>query len=155
MATTNSLRRLRLLLKRDDQRADQPAKVWKGPDTMKLRPRFWGSTAALIAGALMFLSNPIAGVVTLLGSAAYRSAKRTRLGLAKPSWYRTTLEAGAIVTIVAMVGLQRDFGDVAYEDPVPNLLLPAWALIAYGIARAAGAARQPVPRTTDRISEGV
>ena len=101
---------------------------------MKLGPNFRGSVVALVFGALLILSalsrgapsKAIPGVVTILGALAYRSAKRTKLGLATATPYRTALESLAIVAILALALLGRDV-----LPPVPNLIFTAWAILAY------------------------
>ena len=107
---------------------------------MKLGPNFRGSVVALVFGALLILSalsrgapsRSISGVVTILGALAYRSAKRTKLGLATATPYRTALEAFAIVAIFAVVLIQRDVLALA---PVPNSTITTWAILAYLAAK--------------------
>lgn len=112
---------------------------------MTLKPRFWGSTTAFGFGILaMFasFSRPpesfpllIGGTVAVLGSLVYRSAKRTKLGLVRSKISRQLTEALGIAMIIGIVGLQWDLLRLIAEDPVPNLIMPVWALVAYGIAK--------------------
>ena len=97
-----------------------------------------GSTIALIIGVLSLVSglaNPgsqiVAGPVIILGALAYRSAKKRWLGEAKPSLLRKFLEAIAMVVIVAAVLLQNNVAALIASDPVPNLIIPLWVVIAY------------------------
>lgn len=112
-------------------------------DDMVLKPRFWGSTAALAIGCLSIVaglanlsfSNLIAGTVSVIGSLIYRSAKKTKLGLVTSSVTRKLTEGIGVALIIGIVGLQRDLLELVYYDPVPNLFIPVFALLAYGIAK--------------------
>ena len=117
---------------------------------MLLKPRFWASNAALALGGLSIvagLANPpkfsnfIAGLVAVIGSLIYRSAKKAKLQLATASVTRDVGEAIGVALILGIVGLQRDLLTLMYYDPVPNLILPVWALLAYGIAKTGSAKR--------------
>lgn len=117
---------------------------------MRLRPSFWGSWIALILGVGSLVASltsgetqgsaALAGVVAILGATAYRSAKKTALGMVNRSTLRSALEFLALTIIVCAVALQRDLVDRMYSDPVPNLVLPAWAVLAY-VAAKTGTAR--------------
>ncbi len=102
--------------------------------------RHIGSAIALILGFISFASsvanpsNPsglIAGSVIILGALAYRSAKKQKLGEVKTTLLRKWLEASALVTIAAAVLLQNDLKNHIANDPVPNVIIPLWAIIAY------------------------
>ena len=106
-----------------------------------------GSTIALVLGILMFLSGIanimknnakcqtsdliIAGPVTVLGALAYRSAKKRKRGEAKDSRLRKGFELVAIVVLVAVVVLQDNIVNRIEANPIPNGLIPIWALTAY------------------------
>ena len=97
-----------------------------------------GSTIALILGILYFISGLtkgnsglIAGPIMILGALAYRSAKRRKLGTAKSTSFRRYLEITAICIIIAGVLFQKNLPYLIATDPVPNLIIPLWALIAY------------------------
>lgn len=112
---------------------------------MQLKPRFWGSTTALALGVLAVLagvgrpsSTLFLGLVLILAAVAYRSAKRAKLGIVASSNTRSVAEALAIIAACALVTLQRNFLAQAYADPVPNLLVPLWAVIAYCTVKFAG-----------------
>ena len=100
-----------------------------------------GSTIALILGLLSFASgvnpgNPggfVAGPVIILGALAYRSAKKRKLGEVNNSTLRKVLEALALIMIAAAILLQRDLKNLIATDPVPNLIIPLWAIIAYTV----------------------
>ena len=99
-----------------------------------------GSTVALVVGVLALVSglaNPgallVVGPIIILGALAYRSAKKRWLGEAKQSLFRKSLEATAMVVIVAAVLLQNNLVALVVSDPVPNLIIPLWAVIAYSI----------------------
>lgn len=98
------------------------------------------STIALILGILSFassLANPsnpsglVAGPVIILGALAYRSAKKRILGEVKTTLLRKGLEVSAVVIIAAAVLFQNDLKNLIATDPVPNLIIPLWAIVAY------------------------
>jgi hypothetical protein len=99
--------------------------------------KYIGSTMSLILGILYFLSalikpnsGLIAGPVMILGALAYMSAKSRRLK-SKPSTFKHVLEIAAICIIIAMCLLQKNLSHLITTDPVPNLIIPLWAIIAY------------------------
>ena len=100
--------------------------------------KYLGSTIALILGVLTFISGLakfssglIAGPIIILGALAYRSAKKRKLGTIKSSTLRQALEILAICIIVTAVLLQKNFLYHITTDPVPNLIIPLWAIVAY------------------------
>ena len=102
--------------------------------------RHLGSTIALVFGALSLIagltqlnSTLDGGIYTILGALAYRSAKRRKLGEVKDSTSRKSLEVTAILLILALVLLQREALHQINTDPVPFLVIPLWATIAYMI----------------------
>ena len=97
-----------------------------------------GSTIALVLGVLSLISGLtkpsallIAGPIIILGALAYRSAKKRILGEVKDGLLRKGLEVAAILIIVAAVLLQSDLTNRMMTDPVPNLIIPLWAIVAY------------------------
>ncbi len=100
-----------------------------------------GSTVALILGALIFAAGItqqqgsllIAGPIIFVGAFAYRSAKKRNLGEVKNSLLRKILEAVAVIAIIVAVLLQNDVARLIATDPVPNLIIPLWVIIAYVI----------------------
>jgi len=110
-----------------------------------MKRKFIGSTIAMIIGILSFLGSiaqissgnpqpsPLAGEVMILGSLAYRSLKKRRLVLVESTKLRQLFEIIALVLIVALVVLQKDFKIQLAYHPVPNFIIPVWSLIAYGI----------------------
>lgn len=110
---------------------------------MKLK--FLGSTIALILGVLSFLgaigqigsgnvnANPIRGVVIILGALAYKSLKKRKLGIVKSTRTRQFLETLALILILGLIVLQKDFKTQLANDPVPNFVIPLWVFIAYGV----------------------
>ena len=126
--------------------------------------RFGLSNIALGVGWFMFLGglgaiasriqdptvetniHPFLGLQVVLGVLAYRSAKRTKLGLREKSSGRTGLEIGALVfvwhTNVFLVAMALLFGkynptllhELYYDPAVPlteHLITPVWTLINY------------------------
>ena len=109
--------------------------------------RLLGSTLALVLGTLYVLSGLaqianeaedvaqfVGGPAMILGALAYRSRKRRIEGLKPDTMIRKVLESTALVVIVLSVCLQRDLMVLIATDPVPNFIVPAWALIAYFFA---------------------
>ena len=125
---------------------DQPPKLtaWQ-----RLK-RHLGSTRALITGGLALVSGlarvvatlgansfepgssmPEAGVVMILGALAYRSAKKRRIGEAKSSLTRQFLEIASLVLICLVILMQNNLKYLIATDPVPNAVIPIWAILAY------------------------
>ncbi|MEQ1574276.1 MAG: hypothetical protein ABL993_08520 [Vicinamibacterales bacterium] len=124
---------------------------------MTLRPSFGGSTAGLIVGILLMLSSgldttsagrarAIGGLVAVIGSLIYRSAKRTTLGVARPSVIRRAMEGLGVIAVIAIIGLQPDVLYFIREDPVPNLVIPLWGLIAFLCAKVGSAEPKSSPQ---------
>lgn len=99
-----------------------------------------GSTVALILGFLSFagsVANPsnssgfVAGPVIILGALAYRSAKKRKLSEVSNTALRKVLELLALIAIAAAILLQNDLKNLIVTDPVTNLIIPLWAIIAY------------------------
>ncbi len=103
-----------------------------------------GSTISLILGVLSFASgvNYISGVnsdssglvtgpVIILGALAYRSAKKRKIGEVNNTLLRKGLEILALVMIAAGILLINDLKNLIIRDPVPYLIIPLWAIIAY------------------------
>jgi hypothetical protein len=114
-----------------------------------------GSTLALILGALSLAAGAakpsnllVAGPIIILGALAYRSAKKRILGEVTNSLLRKSLEALAVVVIVAAVLLQNDLKNQIITDPVPNLIIPLWAIVAYTTVALKKKTQELVSRTT-------
>ena len=97
-----------------------------------------GSTLALIVGVLSILSGLtkpggilIMGMVIVLGALAYRSVKKRKLGEVSSTQSRAIYEASAIVVALLAVLLQNNVVYLIQTDPVPNLIVPIWVLVAY------------------------
>jgi hypothetical protein len=110
--------------------------------------RHAGSSIAFLAGGLAIigeLSNLaqtgdgphkggtmiIAGIVMFLGALAYRSAKKRRLGEATSIRTRQFLEVALLVLICIAVLRQHNLSDLIKTDPVPNIVMPVWAILVY------------------------
>jgi hypothetical protein len=106
--------------------------------------RHLGSSIALVLGCLSLASGvaqlaggqvtggPItSGMVMILGSLAYRSAKKRRLGEVQSTTTRRVTEIALLLLAALVVLLQKDLKYLIATDPVPNVLIPLWALIAY------------------------
>lgn len=73
----------------------------------------------------------IAGIVMILGAIAYRSAKKRKLGQAKSTLTRYCLEIGSLILICVAILASNDLMYLIETDPVPNLVIPVWAILAY------------------------
>jgi hypothetical protein len=114
-----------------------PMKLWT-----RIR-RHLGSTLAFLIGCLAIIGGLsvlaerggagtlIAGFVMVLGSMAYRSAKKRWLGEAKATMTRQVLELIAVALICAAILSQNNLMHVIATDPVPNVVIPVWAIMAY------------------------
>ncbi|HEY8084538.1 MAG TPA: hypothetical protein VIE69_02915 [Methylophilaceae bacterium] len=109
-----------------------------------------GSAIALILGIISLassLSNPsyqgglLAGPVIILGALAYRSAKKRLLGEVKTTLLRKALEVLALIIIAAAVLLQNDLKNQITTEPVPNIIIPLWVIVAYIIIASKKATR--------------
>lgn len=106
-----------------------------------------GSIVSLILGWLGIiagvaqLGNPnqtansgnfiIPGIVIVLGALAYRSAKRRKLGERENTGFRIFLEVVAVVISMLLILLQNNLLYLIENDPVTNVIIPAWVLLAY------------------------
>ena len=70
----------------------------------------------------------LAGVVMILGAIAYRSAKERKLGEAKWVLARRVLEVALIVLICVVILTQNDLKRRIATDPIPNAIIPIWAI---------------------------
>jgi hypothetical protein len=109
--------------------------------------RHIGSTIALILGGLSFASGVnsvsgvnvgspsglVAGPLIILGALAYRSAKKRKLGEVKNTPLRKGLEVLELIMIAAVILLQNDLKNLIATEPVTNLIIPLWAIIAYTV----------------------
>jgi hypothetical protein len=68
----------------------------------------------------------------IIGSFAYKSAKKRKLNLAESSTTRMIFELIAVSLIILSVLLSDRV--LLIEDPFPNLIIPIWAIIAYIVA---------------------
>lgn len=100
-----------------------------------------GSTIALVIGILAIVSGLsnltntsntlISGIIITLGTLAYRSAKKRKLGGINPSLLRQALEIFAIVIIIALILLKKNLKNNIITEPVQTLIIPLWAIFAY------------------------
>jgi predicted anti-sigma-YlaC factor YlaD len=101
-----------------------------------------GSTLAIALGVMMLAAGLAphtsdlmhAGVVTLLGAFAYRSAKKRRLAEVPNSKMRLALELTAMALLIASVLLLNDLQYRLAEHPFPTGFVPLWAVVAYIVA---------------------
>lgn len=97
-----------------------------------------GSSVAIVIGVLSIIAGLtkhgailFSGIVIILGAFAYRSAKKRTLGEVKSSLPRIISEVIAIIIAMSIVLLQNNLIQAIESDPVPNLIIPLWVLIAY------------------------
>jgi len=98
-----------------------------------------GSTIAMVLGVLVLItgltqpnaSYSNAGFIMLIGAFAYRSAKKRALGEVKDTNIRKAIELAGMVIIIFLIALQNNLMYLLYTDPVPNLIIPLWAIVAY------------------------
>ncbi len=104
--------------------------------------RYLGSSIAIglgilsLAGSLANVTsgNPAnlnTGIFIIVGASACRSAKKRKFGDAKNSLMRKTFERFSIFIIIITVLLQDRSVDRIYTEPVTNLIVPLWVIIAY------------------------
>ena len=98
-----------------------------------------GSTISIVLGILLLASIPtnpnglVTGSIIILGALAYRSAKKRKLGDVNTTLLRKGLEISALIIIAAAVLLQNDLKNLIASDPVPNFIVPLWAIVAYAV----------------------
>lgn len=122
-----------------------PQVVSKGGTWARVRTHL-GSSTALVLGCLGFVGGLsavtkggpggtlIGALVMILGALAYRSAKKRKLGEVKSTATRLILEITMLLLIVLIIALQNDLAQLIVTDPIPNALIPLWAILAYLIA---------------------
>ena len=69
----------------------------------------------------------------ILGSLAYKSLKKRKLGLVRSDISRQIFEIIAIVLILALTVFQTNFKLQVYTRPVTYFIIPLWATVAYVI----------------------
>jgi hypothetical protein len=117
------------------------------PEVPRVVRRHLGSSISFllgtlaIAGGVSRIAQPvddpnkggalIAGVVMILGALAYRSAKKRKLCEVKSALTRQFLEIALIVLICLVIFAQKNLAYLIETDPVPNAVIPIWAIGAY------------------------
>ena len=90
----------------------------------------WGlSTVTRPAG--QYSDTLLAGVVMVFGALAYKSAKKRWLGEAKSTMTRQLLEIALLVVVCVAVLAQPNLKHLMVTDPIPNVVIPTWAIVAY------------------------
>ena len=104
-----------------------------------------GSTLAIVVGTLSIAaginnmtnhtqdSNLFTGIVMVLGGLAYRSAKKRYLLETPNTNSRRLGETVSLAIALASVLLQNDLWLRMAYQPIPYIIAPAWALVAYAI----------------------
>ncbi len=112
-----------------------------------------GSSFGIILGILVFSAgiNPSnssmlnAGIVLIVGSLAYRSAKKRKMQEVENTIFRRLIEGSSIIGLIALICLQNDLMFLVEEDPVPNFFIPVYVLSAYLIVIARKQNRGDLP----------
>jgi hypothetical protein len=76
----------------------------------------------------------VAGLVMILGTTAYRSAKRRKLGIKPDAISSRILEISLLLLCLLAIILIPDLPDRLYNNPLFLVIIPAWVFIAYGLA---------------------
>jgi hypothetical protein len=90
-----------------------------------------GLVGGLAAAAKGQLGTLIAATVMILGALAYRSAKKRKLGEVRSTITRLILEFTLLLLIALIILLQNNLKQLIATDPVPNGVIPLWAILAY------------------------
>ena len=97
-----------------------------------------GTTVAILFGVLALLAGlsqqtalSITGLIIIVGASACRSAKKRKIGAVGASTLRLSMEISAILIVILAIVAQKGLAKLIVEDPVPNLIIPAWVVIAY------------------------
>ena len=100
-----------------------------------------GSSLAILAGLALIMggigqpgNSLVAGPVMIIGALAYRSARERQNNPATDTTLRHSIELLGISLIVFSVIMSNNLQRRAIEDPVPILIVPAWAIITYIVA---------------------
>lgn len=97
----------------------------------KIINRIFNPTSALVVGVLVLISgttpgqnqNLITGLIIIIGTLAYRSAKkRSTLGIKSNT--KLTFEIIAMIVIVLSIGFQSNLEKALVEDPFSNIVIP-------------------------------
>ena len=106
-----------------------------------------GSTLAIIFGILLFLTSfspdnttetsPVnldylhAGLITIIGAFAYRSAKKRKLSTVESSTPRKVFEIIGVFIILYLTLANNNLLYHMATEPVTAMFIPLWAIIAY------------------------
>lgn len=100
--------------------------------------QFLLSNIALVIGVLSLISgltNPswllVAGIMIILGTLVYQSAKKRKLGLVKDAIIRKVIEIISLIIVLFLALAKENWFDLMYENPMPYLIIPVWILGAY------------------------
>jgi hypothetical protein len=123
--------------------------------------RHLGSTVCLILGTISFTAGLlrvpagmeaegtfVSGTFMILGTIAYRSAKKRRLQEVSSTVPRKFVEVGLLLLISVLVLTQNNLNHQMTTHPVLNLIVPLWAIIAYSAVNLL-AVRNATIRTLD------
>lgn len=71
------------------------------------------------------------GISVIVGTLAYVSAKKRKLGVTQSSKIKQILEIFCLLLIVFVVAWQNDLVRIIVNNPFPNIFIPAWIITAY------------------------
>ena len=80
------------------------------------------------------ISYSIAGLVTIVGALACKSARNRANASVKQTITRKVIELLAIIACAFLFFMQNDLKTLIVEDPVPNFIIPVWVFVAYLLA---------------------
>lgn len=107
-----------------------------------MKYKYLGTNICFYLGCLHFISGfsppmsehikyTISGLIIILCSKAYKSAKMRLNGDQENSNIRVAIETGAVVVSFLLVALQNNLGNIIYADPLPNLIIPIISIAPY------------------------
>jgi hypothetical protein len=77
------------------------------------------------------LDNGISGLVIILCSKSYKSAKMRQNGDRENTKIRSALEITAVIFSFLLIALQKDLNYLIATQPVPNLIIPVLSIAPY------------------------
>jgi hypothetical protein len=110
-----------------------------------IRKNHYGSTIGIVIGVILLLSyctgvgkgmppnvsTFVCGLVIVVGSLTYRSAKKRKLKEVENTKQTLAAEIIALLLVIAFVGLQQNILDKIEKEPVSYFIVPFWVIIAY------------------------
>ena len=89
---------------------------------------FIGLSKASNGGSIDYMNS---GMQMLLGAVAYKWAKKRKYGEIPNTSLRKVSEGIFMFFVISITIFRNDLALAVSSDPVPNLIIPAWVVIAY------------------------